>query len=316
VASTIEISVKGKWTRVPALAIDDNAIIVKGSWMKTAIVNAEEWLPEEIEDPRLCIEQLKDRRSHQLRADIFTFTQKPSATNRKYDYPMELDSVAAVRTSNYQAWWGGLPQESRKNVRRSQKRGVVLAVKELDDESCRDLMSLNNDSAVRQGKSYTHYGKTFEQVKKDQESFFGRRELVWAYADGELVGFLKMVYRGDVASILHLIPKMSQQDKRPANALIAKAVELCAARGISMLTFGMFNYGNKRESSLKEFKTRNGFEEVLVPRYYVPLSLWGAVGMRFGLHRGLVGVLPHRVITFGTGIRAKLYDVRHSLKPV
>ena len=77
-ASTIEISVKGKWTRVPALAIDDNAIIVKGSWMKTAIVNAEEWLPEEIEDPRLCIEQLKDRRSHQLRADIFNLLNTPS----------------------------------------------------------------------------------------------------------------------------------------------------------------------------------------------------------------------------------------------
>jgi hypothetical protein len=309
-ASTIEISVKGKWYKVPALYVNGNPIITKGGLMKTAVVDAEEWLPTEIEDPQLCVEKLKDRRLHKLRADLFTFTQKPTATDRKYDYRMELDSIAAVRTTSFQTWWEKLPQESRKNVRRSQKRGVVVTVRELDDELYKDLVELNNDSSIRQGKSYTHYGKSVDQVKKDQESFAGRRELIWAHADGELVGLLKLVYRGDVASILHLIPKVSQQDKRPANALIAKAVELCAARGVLLLTFGMFNYGNKRESSLKEFKVRNGFEEVLVPRYYVPLSVWGQIGMRMGLHRGLVGVLPEGALAMGVWVRARLYSVK------
>ena len=65
---------------------------------------------------------------------------------------------------------------------------------------------------------------------------------------------------------------MGQEDKRPANALIAKMVEVCEAKGISHLIYGLYNYGNKRNSSLLEFKIRNGFEEFLVPRYYIPLT--------------------------------------------
>ena len=48
---SIEISVKGKWMTVPALRVDDNFLIVKGSWVKTAVVEAEEWLESEIADP-------------------------------------------------------------------------------------------------------------------------------------------------------------------------------------------------------------------------------------------------------------------------
>ena len=41
--------------------------------------------------------------------------------------------------------------------------------------------------------------------------------------------------RRKLASILQFLPKASQQDKRPANALIAKAVEICETKGISHL---------------------------------------------------------------------------------
>ena len=86
---------------------------------------------------------------------------------------------------------------------------------------------------------------------------------------------MKIVYRGDVASILQMLSRASHHDKRPANALIAKAVELCEAKGISYLTYGMFNYGNKRASSLRDFKIRNGFEEILVPQILRPLDEMG-----------------------------------------
>ena len=47
---TIEISVKGgEWFGVPALYVDDKAIIVKGMWVKKAVVHAEEWLETELE---------------------------------------------------------------------------------------------------------------------------------------------------------------------------------------------------------------------------------------------------------------------------
>lgn len=307
---SVEISVKGKWFRVPALYVDGKAIIVRGKWIKTAIVEAEEWLETEVEDPELCIRRLHDQKSGQLHADLLTFTQKPTSAQPKHSYYAEWDSVAVADTTSFKAWWDALPQESRKNVRRAQKRGVVVTVKELDDELIAGIMGVNNDSAVRQGIPFAHYGKTFDQVKKDQSSFLGRCDFICAYVEDELIGFLKLIYRGDVASILQILPKASHADKRPANALIAKAVEVCETKGVSCLTYGMFNYGNKRDNPLREFKERNGFAERLVPRYYVSLTPKGAVCLKLGLHRGVVGVLPHWAITLAVGARAKWYRLK------
>ena len=240
-----------------------------------------------------------------------SFAQKLPAIRPKYEYPVEWESIAAIRLTTFKEWWEGLPQETRKNVRRAQKRGVVVQVRDLDDDLIRDLQVLNNDSPVRQGKVFTHYGKTLDQVKKDQAAFLDRCDYICAYHEKELIGVVKLIYRGDVASILTFLPKASHHDKRPANAIMAKAVELCEQRGIQYLIFGKFNYGNKRHTPLREFKIRNGFEEILVPRYYVPLTVKGAISVRLKLHRGLLGLLPHSVITFLVNTRAKLYAFKH-----
>ena len=307
----IDIAIKGKWFTVPALEINGKDIIVKGKWIRIACVEAEEWLESELADPRGCVDVLKQQRSGDLRADILSFAQKLPATRPKYNYPMEWESIAAIRLESFKHWWEGLPQETRKNVRRAQKRGVVVQVKKLDDDLIRDLHVLNNDSPVRQGKRFTHYGKTLDQVKKDQEAFLDRSDYICAYHESELIGVVKLIYRGDVASILTFLPKSSHHDKRPANAIMAKAVEVCEEKGIQHLTFGKFNYGNKRHTPLREFKIRNGFEEILMPRYYVPLTAKGAVSVRLKLHRGLLGLLPHRVITFLVNTRSKLYGFKH-----
>jgi hypothetical protein len=43
---------------------------------------------------------------------------------------------------------------------------------------------------------------------------------------------------------------MKNQDKRPTNALLARAVELCEARKCSNLTYWNYTYGNNANSSL------------------------------------------------------------------
>ena len=48
---SVEISIKGKWARVPALFVNGKTIIVKGSWIRRAIVEGEEWSETEVEDP-------------------------------------------------------------------------------------------------------------------------------------------------------------------------------------------------------------------------------------------------------------------------
>jgi hypothetical protein len=303
----IEISVKGKWTTVPTLYLCGKNVVVRGKWLKIARVHAEEWSESELANPELCVNKLKHM-SNYLPADIFTFTQMLPANEPKYNYPVVWDSVAVARTRSFQEWWEGLPQESRKNVRRSQKRGVVVKVQKIDDELIRNIVVLNNDCPIRQGRLYTHYGKSFDEVKRDQASFSERSNYVCAYAGEELIGFLKLVHRGKVASILQILPKLSQQDKRPANALVSKTVELCAAKGVEYLTYGQFNYGNKHHSPLREFKVRNGFKEICMPRYYVPLTLWGACCLKTNVHLGALGILPHWIINLGVDLRTRWYN--------
>lgn len=310
IQKNIEIAVRGKWFTVPALEINGKDIIITGKWIRIARVEAEEWLESELENPQQCVQVLKQQ-SAALRADILSFTQKLPAMRPKYEYPLEWESIAAVRLTTFKEWWEGLPQETRKNVRRAQKRGVTVQIKSLDDDLIQDLQILNNDSPVRQGKVFTHYGKTFDQVKKDQEAFLDRCDYICAYHGKELIGVVKLIYRGDVASILTFLPKASHHDKRPANAVLAKAVELCVEKRITHLIFGKFNYGNKKHTPLREFKIRNGFEEMLTPRYYVPLTIKGAISVRLKLHRGLLGLLPHSVITLLVNARSKLYTFKH-----
>ncbi|PYX10823.1 MAG: hypothetical protein DMG88_00965 [Acidobacteria bacterium] len=166
IANNFEISVKGRWVSVPALDVNGNTIVVGGRWLKVAAIHDEEWLEHEIEDPELCMKTLKEHRSQGVRADIFTFAQKLPATSPKYKYSMGRDSIAAVRTTSFKEWWEKLPQESRKNVRRSQKRGVAVGVKQFDDDLVRAIREVNNDSPVRQKVLNVHYGKTLDQVSR------------------------------------------------------------------------------------------------------------------------------------------------------
>lgn len=307
-----ETTVEGKWVRVPAFDYKGKSIIAKGSWLRLAQLLDEAWLDTELEDPELCAKLLQSQRQGGLRADILTFAQKLPVTTPKYDYYSEWDSIAAIQTSSFREWWEGLPRESRKNVRRSQKRGVKVFVKPMDSQLIHGIMAVNDECTVRQGKRNRHYGKTFEEVKKDHSSFVDRCEYICAYVGEELIGFVWLIYRGEIASILQIVTKASHRDKRPANALITKAVELCELKGLLYLTYGMFNYGNKKQNSLREFKERNGFSGVLVPRFYIPLTPWGKFCMKAKLHRGLIGILPHAAIMAGTRIRSMYYDLCQS----
>jgi len=307
---SIEVSLKGKWVAVPAVTVDGNLLAITGKRIRIAAVKDEEWLETELVDPERCISELKQE-GYPI-ADVFTFMQKPPVAHPKYRYPLERVSVAVAQFRDFKTWWGKLPQETRKNVRRAEKRDVIIQVTPFGEELIRGIAEVQNETPVRQGRRYPHYGKTLEEVRRDHYGFVDRSDFITAHWHNEFVGFLKLVYRGQLASVLQLNAKMSHYDKRPSNALLAKAVQLCDAKRISFLTYGKFNYGNKAGCSLTEFKTRNGFQEVLVPRYYVPLTGLGAFYTKLGLYRGLLGILPGRVITAGLKARSAWYSLKTS----
>jgi len=312
VQETTEISVRGKWIRVPSFVSGAHKILTKGQFLKVASVHDEAWMDSELENPEACIAQLRSQRP---RADVFTFAQMPFGTDARYAYHCEPDSIAVAKVDDFKAWWESLPQETRKNARRSERCGVRVEVKPFDDTLIRDLVALNNSSPLRQGRPYTHYGKSFEQVKKDHLSFIDRSEFLCAYFEDELIGYIKLVFRGPrLASILNILVDDKHRDKRCANALMKKAVERSHETGRTHLTYGFFHHGNKRDETITLFKVRHGFEEVLSPRYYVALTLRGKLAVAAGLHRGLLFVLPSKVLATVVDLRSKWYNFKTSFK--
>ena len=312
----LAISVKGKWVRVPALEIDGQHLVTTGGWTKTASVHDEGWLEHPCADPQPYVDALQ-RGSRRLKADIFSFAQRLPDVTPRHSFPMAWDSVAAIPLSDREAWWLALPQVVRKNVRRAAKRGVTVSTTTLSDDLIRDIVTINDESAMRQGKPFYHYGKNFDSVKRDYSSFSDRSEFVCAYFEGEMIGFIQLVYMGRIAAVLEILMKTAHYDKRPANALLEKAVRHCADKGMSHLTYGKFVYGNKGpDNPLTEFKARNGFEEFRVPRYYVPLTAAGRMCIALKLHRGLLETLPERVISRLLAVRRMWYRAQAILRPV
>jgi hypothetical protein len=179
------------------------------------------------------------------------------------------------------------------------------------DEFVKGIVSIYNESPVRQGKKFWHYGKSFDEVKRDNGTYLDRSIFIGSYFENELVGFLKFVIDGEVANIMQILSKSAYFSKRPTNALIAKAVEVCESLKIKYLIYGEHTYGKKDESSLIDFKENNGFRKMELPRYYVPMTPKGHLALKFGIHKGLANLLPSRVTKNLIRLRAKVSNMLH-----
>lgn len=306
-AHTIPISVSGKWIDAPVMRVDGQNLVVKGKWIKTARLLDEDWVQNEVADPEVCIRACKER-ADAVPADIFSFSQKVPDVVPRYRYPMEARSMAVAHVPDYKTWLKNISNSSRKNIKRAAANGVVIKVRGFDPDVIQGICEVQNETPVRQGRRFTHHGKSYEQARRDHGAFLEHCEFLCAYYQGEFIGFVKIVYRGGVASLMQILAKISHYDKRAANALLARAAERCAEKGIPYLVYDRFNYGNKRDNSLREFKQRHGFVEMLLPCYYVPLTTWGRFCVATRLYRGVFGFLPHAVIAAGLNLRAKWYE--------
>jgi len=301
---------------VPLINAAGHELIVSGRFLKVAGVRDAEWLDGSgVEDPELCITALK---RSPIRPDVFRFAQPLGDPEPKHKYPLDWDNVAAVPITSYADWWENrLTQVSRKNVRRAQRRGVVARVVPFDDPLVRGIMQIYNETPIRQGRRFWHYGKDFDTVKRENSSFLDRSEFVAAYFQDELIGFIKIVFANRVGRIMQILSMNQHADKRTPNALIAKAMEVCCERGASYFVYGKYVYDSKEDSPLIEFKRRNGFEQVMIPTYNVPLTLKGRMALALRLHLGVKRMLPKRLLSVLRNARARHYEkqTRHAVRP-
>lgn len=305
-----EVRVKGKTTLVPSVEIEGRTVIVTGKWLKLAAIREQNLVEGElVKDPGSFIAALK---GNELKADVLTFFQRPPDVAPKFKLHFDWDNYAAIPITTFENWWESVPQETRKNARRAAKRGVTVKTVPYDDELARGIHNLCNESPTRQGKPFWHYGKDFETVRREHATYLERSEFIGAFFQGELIGFIKLVYVDRIAFIVHILAANAHYDKRPINALIAKAVEVCVSKGAGYFVYDQYVYGNKKHSSLIELKRRNGFEQVNFPRYFVPLTWKGKLAVTLRLYRGAVGLLPAPILDAVLAIRNWLYQRRTS----
>jgi len=278
-------------------------IKVSGTFVRIARLDAEKY--ESLDDPETLLEGL--RKSHD-RVDIFTFMQIMPDTKPKFGYPMEWDNLAVIPVSTFENWWNNqIRSFPRNRARQAEKKGVTLREIPFSEELVRGILEIYNETPVRQGRAFSHYGKDFKTVYSEEATYLDRSIFIGAFIGHQLIGFVKMVTDEgkNQANLMNILSMIKHRDKAPTNALIAHSVRVCAERGIPNLVYQQFAYANKVSDTIATFKEVNGFQRVDLPRYYVPVSQFGWVALHLGLHHRLVDRIP-------TSIATKLRRLRHA----
>ena len=304
-----EIRVQGKDVNVPSIRIRDRTVIAVGKWLKVASIHDEFFVEGEIvPEPDEFIAELK---CWNLKPDLFTFAQKVSDLTPRFGFYSEWENFAVIPITTYKDWLKNrIRRGARVNLNRAEREGLVVRAVPCDDHFVQGIKDLYDETPIRQGKPFWHHGKSFEDIKKIHGTYRERAEYIGAYFEGELIGFLKMVYVGNIAKTMNVIGKEKYFRKRPTNALIAKAVEICAQKGIAYLNYGEYHFPGRKQSSLSDFKRRNGFQEFKFPRYYVPLTTKGKLALAFGFHRDSKALMPWTVTKHLLQLRSLYYENR------
>jgi hypothetical protein len=290
------------------MMISGRDIRIAGTLIRIARLEGENY--KFLDDPEAV---LKGLRNCGRRVDLFTFTQRLPETSAKYAYPWEWQNQAVLRVSTFEQWWTDqLGFKGRNKAKQAEKKGVTLREVAFDDSLVQGIWRIYNETPVRQGRRFPHFGKDLQTVRREEATFPDSSIFIGAFFNGELIGFARLVYdeTRTQAGLMNTISMIRHRDKAPANALIAQAVRACAERRIPYLVYSSFAYGKKKTSSLTDFKERNGFKQVDLPRYYVPLTRLGAVAFRMGFHHRLVDRLPEPLVARAREFRSAWYSRR------
>ena len=289
---------KGVPISLDAVRAEGKAFIISGRFIRTAALK-NEWL-EDIDNPESTIQELKNLGG---KIDLLRFWQRIPESEAKYGYYHEWRDVAAIPVTEYKHWFEKqINPKARNKVRKSAKLGAVIGQTDLTDELVRGIMTIFNQSPVRRGKRFWHYGKDFETVKKEMSLDLDESIFITAYYNEELIGFVKLLFADRYALLTVILDKLNHRDKAPMNGMIAKAVEICAARKVPYLAYYMW-----RRAGHSDFQESTGFEKIPIPEYFVPLTHKGAIALRLGLHKGVRGLIPDKTMTSLLAARARWY---------
>ena len=103
--------------------------------------------------------------------------------------------------------------------------------------------------------------------------------------------FIQLVHDENITIKSRILSLQKHWDKAANNALVAKAIQVCASKGVKWMMYGRM--GN--HPTLDNFKQNNGCVKFELTRYYVPLTKKGKIATRLGLHREMKDALPQSI---------------------
>jgi hypothetical protein len=293
------ISWKGTPRLVKGVRVDNQTFVISGKPLRTATLK-EEW-QEDVIDPEHTIRALK---AVPTRIDILKFWQRIPETEAKFGYYKEWRQIAAIPISTFDHWWEKqISPKARNKIRKARKLGVTFERADLSDDFVEGVVGIYNQSPVRRGKPFWHYGKDFATVKSGLSRDLANSVLVAARYEGELIGFIKFHVVDRYAMVTLILDKMAHRNKAPMNGMIAKVVEICAEQNIPYFTYTVWRRGEHGK-----FQESNGFERFPVPEYYVPLTARGTLALQLGLHKGIKGAIPEPLMTRLLAWRTRWYS--------
>ena len=223
-------------------------------------------------------------------ADIFTFVERKWCCPLR-SVPTSLskteDNIALLQVTPYEDWLSKVGKKTRNMIRKAEKNGIRTEVVDASEQLAEGIWKIYNETPVRQGRAFSHYGEPLGDVKAlvrlaKNSTFIG------SFLEGELVGFVQLMHGDQVVVMAQILSLQKYWDKAVNNALVAKAVEVCALRKELWLMYGRI--GN--HPSLDAFKESNGFSRFALNRYYLPLTRKGKISIKLGMHRTLKDALP------------------------
>lgn len=273
--------------------------IVSGSTCTTLRLE-DEWF-EDLDDPQAVIEAAACELHP--RPDLFTYWQRVPDTQPRHGFHTEWEELAVLPIESYAQWCKQIGCKTRNRIRKAEKEGLVVKQVPYDDEFARGMTAIFNESSVRQGRPFPHYGKSFETVKSQFGRYVHRESMLGAYVNGELAGFVMLADAGRYGLATQIIASLKHRDKSPNNALMAQAVALCAEKKLPYLVYAYWT-----DDTLAEFKRHCGFEPMRLPRYWVPLTRKGRMALAGGLHHGWKALLPDPLKTQLKALRQRWYE--------
>lgn len=269
--------------RTREIVVDGKSIAISGRIFNIARLK-HEWF-EFLEDPAGTIAELE---KHRRGCDVFTFLQERS-DSRSFSYHKESAHGAVLRVSTYQKWWKAIDYSVRNKIRKAEKSGVELRNECLNDNFIRGVEQIYNESPIRQGRPFRHYGKDFPTIKGNLGTVPDYTFFIGAYHGEELIGFMKLYQGQDILRTVHIIAKLSHRNKPVQDALIAKAVKICEEKSVNFL-----HYGDWSRGGLGAFKIKHGFERFEFPRYFKSLTTKGSLMLKLKLHHDVREYVPAR----------------------